>query len=285
MKPAPFTYHRPATLDEAAEMLAATQGKVLAGGQSLVPIMSMRLASPPALIDINHIPGQDKILVGDAGVSIGCLTRHRGLELDPAAYAANPLLRRALQSVAHPTIRNRGTTLGSLVHADPAAEMPAVLCLLGGSVDAMSAARGRRSIGATDFFVGPLESVLEPDEIAVRATFPHPVPGTGTAWLELARRHGDYAMVGVGAMVTRHGGRVVAAKVALISVGVTPIVVDVTQPAAAGDDRGTADLIDAAIDPEADIHATAEYRRQLAHTLSVRALHQADQDAAARMAA
>jgi carbon-monoxide dehydrogenase medium subunit len=163
--------------------------------------------------------------------------------------------------------------------------MPAVLRLLDGSVEVISAARGRRTIGAADFFVGPLESALEPDEIAVRATFPHPAPGTGTAWLELARRHGDYAMVGVGAMVTRDGGQVVAAKVALTSVGVTPIVVDVTQPAAAGDDGGTADLIDAAIDPEGDIHATAEYRRQLAHTLSVRALHQADRDAAARMAA
>ena len=203
MKPAPFTYHRPATLDEAVETLAATDGKVLAGGQSLVPIMSMRLASPAALVDLNHIPGQDKIIVNDAGVSIGCLTRHRALELDPAAYAANPLLRRALQSVAHPTIRNRGTTVGSLVHADPAAEMPAVLSLLGGSVEALSSARGRRTIDAAEFFVGPLESALEPDEIAVRATFPHPPAGSGTAWLELARRHGDYAMVGVGALVTR----------------------------------------------------------------------------------
>jgi carbon-monoxide dehydrogenase medium subunit len=286
VKPAPFTYHRPGTLDEAVEMLAATDGKVLAGGQSLVPIMSMRLASPPALIDINHIPGQDRIILGENGVTIGCLTRHRSLELDPAAYAANPLLRRALQSVAHPTIRNRGTTLGSLVHADPAAEMPAVLCLLGGSVEALSAARGRRTIGADEFFVGPLESALEPDEIAVRATFPHPAVGSGTAWLELARRHGDYAMAGVGALVVRDGdGAVSGAKVALISVGVTPIVVDVSGPVRSGDDAGIADLIDAAIDPEGDIHATAEYRRQLVRTLSARALHSAERDASARMAA
>ena len=228
MKPAPFTYYRPSTLDEAAEMLADSGGKVLAGGQSLVPIMSMRLASPSALIDLNHLQGYDDVVVDDEAVTIGCLTRHRRLELDDAAHARNPLLRQALESVAHPTIRNRGTTVGSLVHADPAAEMPAILCLLDGRVEMLSAGRGRRTVSAPDFIVGPLECCLLPDEIAVSATFPHPPQGAGTAWLELARRHGDYAMVGVGAVVAKEGDEVASAKVALISVGLAPVVVDVT---------------------------------------------------------
>ncbi len=182
-------------------MLAATEGKILAGGQSLIPIMSMRLAAPAALVDLNHVTGLADIDVSDTAVRIGALTRHGDLERNVAAYDANPLLRRAVQHVAHATIRNRGTTVGSLVHADPAAEMPAVLRLLGGSVEVVSTARGRRSIDAEAFFVGPLESALEPDEVAVSACFPHPPAGSGSAWLEIARRHGDYGLVGVGALV------------------------------------------------------------------------------------
>lgn len=153
------------------------------------------------------------------------------------------------------------------------------------AVEAQSAARGRRTIEAADFFVGPLESALEPDEIAIRAVFPHPPAGSGTGWLELARRHGDYAMVGAGALVTRDQGELTAAKVALISVGLTPVIVDVTDAARTGDDAGIRNVVDAAIEPEGDIHGTAEYRRQLAHTLVSRALRLADQDASARMAA
>lgn len=283
MKPAPFSYFRPRTLDEAAEMLAATGGKVLAGGQSLVPIMSMRLAGPSALVDINHLVGHGDVVVDDAGVTIGCLVRHAHLEHDDAAYRRNPLLRRALTSVAHPTIRNRGTTVGSLVHADPAAEMPAVLALLDGSVETLSSARGRRRVAASDFFVGPLESALEPDEVAVAATFPHPPTGSGSAWLELARRHGDYAMAGVGAVVTRGtDGAVVSARVALIGVGMTPVVVDVSAAAGPpGDWAAAAALVDAAIEPDDDIHATAAYRAHLARTLTVRALVEADAEASA----
>ena len=216
MKPAPFAYHRAVSLDDAVEALAATGGKVLAGGQSLVPLLSMRLAAPAALVDLNPVPGLDVIEVGDGGVRIGALVRHAALERDEAAYAANPLLRRTLRHVAHATIRNRGTTVGSLVHADPAAEMPAVLALLGGHVEATSRDRGTRRIAAGEFFVGPLESALEPDEIAVSAFFPDPPAGAGTAWVELSRRHGDYAMVGVGAVVQTDpsdAGAVVSAPV------------------------------------------------------------------------
>lgn len=290
MKPAPFDYHRPGSLAEAVEILAATGGKVLAGGQSLVPIMSMRLAAPVALVDINRLPGLADIEVDDTQVRIGALVRHRQLELHEAAYAANPLLRRALSQVAHPTIRNRGTTVGSLVHADPAAEMPAVLTLLEGSVDVVGRSAGERTIAAADFFVGPLESALQADDVAVAATFPSPPVGSGSSWVELARRHGDYAMVGVGALVCLVDGVVTSARVSLISVGLTPVVVDVTQTCAGSpydrvDWQDAQDAITSAIEPDGDIHASAEYRAQLARVLSARALSQALDDAAFEVAA
>ncbi len=290
MKPAPFDYHRPGSVTEAVETLAATGGKVLAGGQSLVPILSMRLAAPVALIDINWLPGLADIEVDDAKVRIGALVRHRQLEQHEAAYAANPLLRRALSQVAHPTIRNRGTTVGSLVHADPAAEMPAVLTLLEGSVDVVGRSAGERTIAAADFFVGPLESALQADDVAVAATFPSPPAGSGSSWVELARRHGDYAMVGVGALVCLVDGVVTSARVCLISVGLTPVVVDVTQTCAGSpydrvDWQDAQDAITSAIEPDGDIHASAEYRAQLARVLSARALSQALDDAAVEVAA
>ena len=285
MKPAPFAYHRAASLDDAVDALATSGGKVLAGGQSLVPLLSMRLAAPPALVDLNHVVGLAAIDVADGGVRIGGLVRHAALEQDETAYAANPLLRRTLRHVAHATIRNRGTTVGSLVHADPAAEMPAVLALLGGHVDATSRDRGTRRIAADDFFVGPLESALEPDEIAVSAFFPDPPAGAGTSWVELSRRHGDYAMVGVGAVVRTEASDpaiTVGASVALISVGLTPVVVDLTDVVAGSPSAGpwhdALDLVTAAIEPEADIHATAEYRGHLARVLTARALAAAAAD-------
>ena len=205
MKPAPFAFRRPGTLQEALETLAGEPGaKVLAGGQSLVPLLSMRLAAPAALVDINGVPGLDHVSVttsGEgAGVRVGALARHAAVLADEGARACQPLLGMALSHVAHPTIRNRGTTVGSLVHADAAAEMPMVLRLLGGSVDVESV-RGRRTIAADDLFAGPLESTLAADEIAVEAFFPALAPGAGVAFTEIARRHGDYALVGVAALV------------------------------------------------------------------------------------
>ncbi len=296
MKPAPFTYHRPSTLAEAAEMLAASgsgsgSGKVLAGGQSLIPLMSMRLATPTALVDINHVSGLGEIEVGTDAVRVGALARHAALESHEPAYDANPLLRRALLQVAHGTIRNRGTTVGSIVHADPAGEMPAVLRLLGGSVEAVSQSRGRRRIDAADFFVGPLESALADDEIAVSAVFPRPPAGAGSWWLEIARRRGDYALVGVGALVTLDADhRLTDAAVCLISVGGTPVYADVGAAArgSAYDEVDWADalaLVDAAIDPETDIHATTDYRRHLARVLTGRALAEATADARTRTVA
>ena len=285
MKPAPFEYLRPATLDEAVDALATTEGKVLAGGQSLVPLLSMRLAAPAVVVDVNALPGLTDIEVGPEGVRIGALVRHAQLERSPAAYAANPLLRRTLRQVAHPAIRNRGTTVGSLVHADPAAEMPAVLCLLGGYVEAVSRERGTRRIEAANFFVGPLESALRPDELAVAACFAPPPDRSGSAFVELSRRQGDYAMAGVGAIVELDGDLVARARVGLVSVGATPVVVELTESCAGRrhdeDWEAAADQVAAGIEPDGDIHATAAYREHLARVLARRALAAAAADARA----
>jgi carbon-monoxide dehydrogenase medium subunit len=288
VKPSPFAYHRPTTLEDSLEVLAevGADGKVLAGGQSLVPLMSMRLAAPAHLVDINHVHGLDRIETDRSGVRVGATSRHAAVERDPRAFAAVPLLRQALVHVAHPTIRNRGTTVGSLVHADPSGEMTAVLALLGGTVT-LASRGGERTVGAADFFTGPLESAARPGEVAVEAFFPAPGRRTGSAWAEVSRRHGDYAVCGVGALLTLDDdSRVTAAKVGLISVGPTPVVVDVTE-ALAGQHHDAADLsaagamVRAAVDPDPDIHATAEYRRHLAGTLTERALRDAAGAAAA----
>lgn len=281
MKPSPFTYHRPRSVTEAVEMLAelGDEGKVLAGGQSLVPLMSMRLAAPANLVDINHLPELDSVEVTETHVRVGAMARHSRLERDETAHAAIPLLRQGLTNVAHPTIRNRGTTVGSLVHADPAAEMPAVLALLGGEVE-LRGTDGERAVSADSFFVGPMESAVRSGELAVAASFRRPPAGSGSAFVELARRHGDYAMCGVGALVTTDADEALTvARVVLISVGDGPVVVDVT-PAVTGSGGGfnpetLRDLVDGPIDPESDIHATADYRRHLAHVLTARALDQA----------
>lgn len=283
MKPAPFVYHAPETLDEALSVLAEVghDGKVLAGGQSLVPLLSMRLASPGHVIDINKITELGSVHVDAATVRVGALARHAEIEQDPAAARAQPLLRQALEHVAHPVIRNRGTTVGSIVHADPAGEMPAVLALLGGEVEVASSS-GRRVIKAADLFLGPLESSLRPDELAVEARFPVAQVGERTAFVELARRHGDYAVCGVAVMVTRDAaGRLVAARAAYLSVAGTPVRLDLAEPMTAGPsgrpdwtpDWAAVDAyVQAHLDPDGDIHATADYRRHLAGALTTRAL-------------
>ncbi len=285
MKPPPFRYSRPESIDEAVAVLAEAgdEGKVLAGGQSLVPVLNMRLAAPAHLIDVNRVAGLSYVRSAADGVRVGALARHAHVEHDDDAGRVQPLLRQALRLVAHPTIRNRGTTVGSLAHADPSGEMTAVLALLGGSVEVASAA-GRRTVRAAEFFVGPLESSLRPGELAVEAFFPALPPGSGTAFVEVARRHGDYAVCGVGASVTVQDGAVIAARLGYVSMGLVPVVVDVTGAAPHDPARGerhdggwggVAGLIDAAVEPEGDIHATADYRRNLARVLGVRALREA----------
>ncbi len=280
VKPSPFTYHRPETLDEALAVLAevGADGKVLAGGQSLLPVLSMRLAAPAHLVDVNRLPGLAHVRADADGVRVGALARHAAVERDEAAARVQPLLRQGLRLVAHPTIRNRGTTVGSLAHADPSGEMTAVLAVLRGRVTLLSAS-GRREVDAADFFVGPLESAAGAGELAVEAFFPASPPGSGTAFVEVARRHGDYAMCGVAAVVTPEGDRV-HARLSWISMGSTPPVatLDLPAPADPSQPRSWADAAAGAVEglePEGDIHATADYRLHLARVLTARALAQA----------
>ena len=267
MKPAPFAFVRPATLEQALEALAGESGaKVLAGGQSLVPLLSMRLAAPSMLIDINALPDLGHIAVDAAGVRVGALARHSEVLASSEAAECQPLLAMALSHVAHPTIRNRGTTVGSIVHADAAAEMPMVLRLLEGSVDVASV-RGRRTIPAAELFAGPLESTLAHDEIAVEAFFPALSPGAGVAFEEIARRHGDYALVGVAAYVECAGEDVTRARLGYLSVCDVPTIVDVTDDL---DDPAAAALRE--LDPAEDIHASADYRAHLVRVLTPRVL-------------
>ena len=292
MKPAPVGYSRPQSAAEALALLArlGPEVKVLAGGQSLVPLMSMRLARPEHLVDINRLTELDYISVSATEVRVGALTRHAGLLASAAAGAAQPLLGQALRFVAHPAIRNRGTVAGSLVHADPAAELPAVLALLGGSVRVRSQ-DGERTIPAPDLFAGPLESDLRPDELAVEASFPVLPPANGTAFTEVSRRRGDYAICGVAALVSLTGdGSIHRASAAFLSMGPVPLVLDLTaavrgRPADATTFPEVRGVVQERVEPDGDIHATAAYRRQLAGVLTERALAAAAAHASARGAA
>ena len=279
MKPPPFRYRAPSSVDEALDALAEAgdTGKVLAGGQSLVPLLNMRLAAPRVLVDVNGVAGLDVVEVDDDAVRVGATVRQADLERHAGATAAVPLLHEALGHVAHPVIRNRGTVVGSIAHADPAAELPAVLALLDGTVQVRHGG-GTRDVAAADFFLGPLESALAPGELATAVTFPRPAPRTGTAFVELARRHGDYAMAGVTVAVTVGDGDAVAdARAAFIGVGGVPVVVDlagdcVGQPATDLDVAPAVATARGRIDPMDDIHASADYRRHLAGVLLGRAL-------------
>ena len=283
MKPAPFDYFTPATLDEALALLAehGADAKPLAGGQSLIPAMNFRLARPAVLVDLNRI-SELAYVRAESGVAIGAMTRQRVVERSDVVARAAPLLAEALPSIAHPQIRNRGTVGGSIAHADPSAELPAVMLALEARFQARSAT-GERSIPAADFFQGMLETALAPGELLVEIALP-PLPArTGTAFLEVARRHGDYALVGVAAIVTLDArGRCQEARFGLLSVGDWPVLATEAANLLAGQ-TPSADLLRAAgdaaathdIDPPSDIHASAAYRRQLVAVLTRRALARA----------
>ena len=286
MKPAPFAFVRPQGLQHALEALAADPGaKVLAGGQSLVPLLNMRLAAPSTLVDINGLPDLDHVRADPDGVRVGALARHSDVLDSSDVRRVQPLLSVALEHVAHATIRNRGTVVGSLVHADAAAELPMVLALLGGSVTAASA-RGTREIAAADLFAGPLESTVAHDEIAVEAFFPALEHGTGIGFEEIARRHGDYALCGVAALVRVEGDAVVDARAGYLSVADVPTVVDLTEAlggvVSTSSTDSAADLALSHLDPGDDIHATAAYRSRLVRVLTARVVRAAYDDARAR---
>jgi 2-furoyl-CoA dehydrogenase FAD binding subunit len=286
VKPAPFAFARPQGLQHALEALAADPGaKVLAGGQSLIPLLSMRLAAPTTLVDINALPDLDHVRADDAVIRVGALARHSDVLASPDVRRVQPLLSLALAHVAHPTIRNRGTTVGSIVHADAAAEMPMVLALLGGSVRVTSTS-GERTVPASELFAGPLESTLHHDEIALEASFPALAAGEGVGFAEISRRHGDYALVGVGAVVRVDGEEVVSARLGYLSVADVPTVVDVTDALDGGvsaeQTAAASEVALASLDPADDLHASAAYRGQLVRVLTARVLRAAYDDALAR---
>lgn len=281
MKPAPFVHHSPRTLDEAVETLGEVghDGKVLAGGQSLIPVLNMRLAQPAHLVDINKVAGLDTVTVTEGFVRVGATVRHSQLEKNDEAYAVLPLLRQALLNVAHPAIRNRGTTVGSIAHADAAGEMPSIAVLTDAVIEVIGP-KGRREVAAIEFFEGPLQTVLEADELVEAVRFGRFEPGTRTAFLESARRAGDYALAGVGIAIDLEGqGRdavVRGAQAAYVSVTDIPVVIDLTEAVAgqgvSSNWEGVEELVQAGIAPEDDIHATKAYRRMLAAELTRRAL-------------
>jgi CO/xanthine dehydrogenase FAD-binding subunit len=289
VKPAPFAYHAPSTVDEAVDLLAALGdgAKVLAGGQSLIPLLNMRLAGPDHLVDISRIDDLARIGIGDGRVRFGAAVTHERLRRHEAAASAQPLLARALGWVAHPVIRNRGTSVGSIVHADPAAELPAVLAVLDGTLTVRSR-RGSRTIAADAIVRGPLESDVAPDEVAVEASVGVAGAATGSAFLELARRHGDYALAGVCIVADlADDGTIASARASFIGVGTGTRVLDLAETLAgqhpgALDVRGVVDRTVAFVDPESDIHADAGYRRHLAGVLAGRAAASAVADARVR---
>jgi carbon-monoxide dehydrogenase medium subunit len=279
MKPAPFDYAAPSSLAEAVSLLAGRDGaKLLAGGQSLMPLLNFRLASPSLLVDLRHIPDLDRIEIGDHGVRLGARVRWCDIEASAALRRAQPLLAAAIDHVAHYQIRNRGTVGGSLAHADPAAEMPGIAVTCDAILTVVGAA-GRRVVPAGAFFTGPLTTVLAPDDIIVEVALP-PWPATRRwGFEEFARRRGDFALAGIAAFFDLDdGGKVANAHVGAIGVGLHAMRLGVVEALLDGkrlDDAvivAAGEAAAAAVVPFDDLHATADYRRALVATLLERAL-------------
>ncbi len=284
MKPAAFDYHAPRTLEEALDLLAAygEDAKPLAGGQSLVPTMNFRLAQPEALVDLNEIDGLFFIREGERGLHCGAMTRQRAVERSGMARKAAPLLHEAMPHIAHAQIRNRGTIGGSLAHADPAAELPAVAIALDASMYVRSVTDARW-VPARDFYVGLFATAMEPGELLVEVAFPQPRPRSGWAFEEVARQHGNYAMCGAAAVVElSEEGAIKKARLVFLSVGEGPVAADQAAAMLVGE-RPTATALRAAaeeaatkeIDPVGDIHAGPAYRRHLARVIGERVLTRA----------
>lgn len=284
MKPAPFAYHRPETVDEGLALLAAhgAEAKPLAGGQSLIPAMNFRLARPAVLVDLNRIAALAYVREETDGTRIGAMTRQRAAERDPLVRRRAPLLAEALPHVAHAQIRNRGTIGGSVAHADPAGEVPAVLLALGASF-VLRGPGGSRTVPAERFFTGLFETALAPAELLIEIAIPAMSARAGWAFVEVARRHGDYALAGVAATVTLdEAGRCRDARIALLGVGAGPVLARRAARELAGGlptDKLLREAAGAAaakdIDPPGDIHASSAYRRQLVAVLTRRALERA----------
>jgi carbon-monoxide dehydrogenase medium subunit len=279
MKPAPFEFVRARTLDEALAALDA-DSKILAGGQSLVPMLNMRLARPARLVDINAIPGLDAVRARpDGGLDVGALTRHTELLTTPLVRERAPLLAAAAAQVGHRAIRNRGTVGGSLAHADPAAELPAALLALDASV-VIAGRDARRHLPLAEFFVGLLTTALAPDEILVGIEIPGPAAG-GWGFAELARRAGDFAIAGVAGLIRVEHDRCADARLVAFGADDRPVRLRAAESAAIGrslgSDIASRAAAQAAVDchPPDDVHASAEYRRHLVGVLTEQALRDA----------
>jgi carbon-monoxide dehydrogenase medium subunit len=277
MKPAPFAYARPGDLDEALATLAenAEDGKVLAGGQSLVPALNFRLARPSVLIDLSQVGGLDEITDEGEYVRIGAMARQREVEISPVARRCCGLITKALPFVGHLQNRNRGTIGGSVAHADPAAELPAVCLALDAEITAQSV-RGTRSIDATQFFQGPFMTALEPDELLTSIRFPHVSVNSG-AVTEVARRHGDFAIAGIVAASRDGSGRGFA--IAAFGMAGAPVRLRRAEESLAALERVTDTGIREAgalaaleVNPASDVHADADTRRQIVSVLVQRTL-------------
>ena len=289
MKLPPVEYEAPATIAEAVDLLAEheDEASVLAGGQSLIPLLALRLARPAVLIDINGVTELSGMRVTDGWLAVGAMTREYQAEESPAVASDVPLLAAALPLIGHEAIRSRGTIGGSLAHGDPAAELPAVARAL----DAEFVVRGRsgeRVIPAAEWFEGYLSTARRPDEVLVEVRFPAAAPGTGVAFLEVARRHGDFAIVGLAASLTLADGAISDARLAFSGVADVPVRALDAEALLVGE-RPSAELFEEAarratadLDPPADLHGSSEYRKKVAATLVRRALRAAADNALER---
>lgn len=282
MKPAAFRYFAPRTIDEAVDLLAeyGDDGKVLAGGQSLVPAMNFRLARPASLIDINRIGGLDYVIEQGGALCIGALARHARFETPVTGGALAGFLPLVARQIAHLPIRTRGTFAGSLAHADPASEW----CLLASVLDAelvIASRRGTRRLQPEAYFIGPLTTALEPDELLTEIRLPLLDDRWRTGFAEFSRRQGDYALAMAAALLRIEAGRVVEARLGIGGTADRPIRIAAAEQLLVGTEGGLEDrreagrIAAAAIEPLVDAQASAEYRRELAHTMMERALAQA----------
>jgi carbon-monoxide dehydrogenase medium subunit len=268
VKPAPFAYAKAKSLEHAIALLGDADGeaKVLAGGQSLIATLNMRLSTPRLLVNINGL-GLAGVSVKNGTVEIGALTRHVELERSPEIAKHAPLIARAMPHVAHAAIRNRGTIGGSVAFADPAAELPAVLVALGGEVE-IAGVKGRRSVKADDFFKGLFETALEPGDVLTAIRVPMAGGDTRVGFHEFARRHGDYAMVGLAASAEADGHGFSDVRLAYFGVGVTPVRARKAETALTnGDIDGAVKALAHDLDPPTDVHSTSAAKRHLAGVL------------------
>lgn len=288
MKPAPFDYYAPTSVDETCSLLAryGSDAKLLAGGQSLVPLLALRLAQPAALIDLNGVHELDYIRADDNGVAIGAMTRQRTVERSSVVRETCPLLPAAVEWIGHPQIRNRGTIGGSLVHSDPAAELPALATLLDATFTITNAQGAKRTVKPDEFFVTYLTTAVEPEEMLSEIYFPTLPAGTGWSFVEVARRHGDFALVGAAATVALDSaGACSNARIALFGVAPTATRSPSAEQALLNQKPDEQAIAAAAtevvkdIDPPGDVHASVEYRKYVATNLVRRALTEAVQRA------